>query len=315
MNPRSLLVVSLLSLSACEPQVPDPAAVTPPEYLRMTQSDIVLQRDELTVTLAPEVGGRIASVVFNGKEQLFTRAQTDGNNWGNVLWPSPQSNWGWPPPPVLDSEPYQVSLTDTGVRLTSGEEPQLGLFFSKSYRLPSLANTLQIDYQLQSVSDREVTVAPWEITRLPAEGQIFFPKGDTDYYTGDFASLPFAEQQGISWYTYNADDIGPEHHKVMTDGEEGWLAYQAGDYLLVKVFANVPAELMAPNEGEIEVYADPTATYIELEQQGYLATLQPGEALNWQVIWIFDALEADLNRAQLTARARQLAGLASNAAD
>ncbi|UTF61113.1 DUF4380 domain-containing protein [Gilvimarinus sp. DA14] len=306
---RTLLLASLLCLSACEKQAPTQAQVTPPDYLRMGEKSIVLERDDLKVTLAPAVGGRIASVEFNGKERLFTRAGTDGNNWGNVLWPSPQSRWGWPPPEVLDSAPYRVSLTDTGVTLHSDTQPGLGLAFSKSYRVASVENTLQIDYQLHNRGTKEITFAPWEITRLPAQGHIFFPQGETEYFTGDFSGLPFQERQGISYYRYNADDIGPEHHKVMTDGEEGWLAYHNGDFLLVKVFANVPAELIAPNEGEIEIYADPTATYIELEQQGYLATLQVGETLNWQVLWVFTEVEADATLDELTAQARQLAGL------
>lgn len=307
---RILLLVSLLCLSACEKQAPTQAQVTPPDYLRMGEEFIVLERDDLKVTLAPEVGGRIASVEFNGKERLFTRADTEGNNWGNVLWPSPQSTWGWPPPEVLDSAPYRVSLSDTGVSLHSDTQPGLGLAFSKHYRLTDAENTLHIDYRLHNRGTEESTFAPWEITRLPAQGQIFFPQGETEYFTGEFAGLPFQTRQGISHYRYNADDIGPDHHKIMTDGEEGWLAYYSDDYLLIKVFANVPAELMAPNEGEIEVYADPTATYIELEQQGYLATVQPGETLNWQVLWVFAEAQAGLTLGELTARARQLASSA-----
>lgn len=312
---KTLLMVSVLSLSACEKQAQAPASVSPPDYLSINDNAITLERDNLTVTLAPHAGGRVASVVFNGRERLFTRADTNGNNWGSVLWPSPQSDWGWPPPEALDSAPYRVNLTDTGVTLRSESDAELGLAFSKSYRLSSLHNTLHIDYQVHNVSDRNITVAPWEITRLPAQGQIFFPKGETEYFTGDFADLPFQEQQGISWYVVNSEDVGPEHHKVMTDGEEGWLAYQSDDYLLVKVFANVPAELMAPNEGEIEVYASPEGNYIELEQQGYLATLQAGETLDWQVQWVFSETQNDLTLSELTAQARQLAGLALSNTD
>ena len=94
----------------------------------------------------------------------------------------------------------------------------------------------------------------------------------------------------------------------MTDGAEGWLAYAGDDYLLVKVFEDVPAEMNAPGEGEIELYAGGEGAYIELEQQGYLTTLMPGEALEWRVVWALESLAREPDRYQLTERARALAG-------
>ncbi|MDO3383952.1 DUF4380 domain-containing protein [Gilvimarinus algae] len=305
-------------MSACTPEPESSAGITPPDYLSMAQGQVVLERDQLKVTLTPGVGGRIASVVFAGKERLMTaQGAANSNSWGNVLWTSPQSEWGWPPPAALDSEPYRTQLTEQGVTLVGDADPGLKVAASKSYSLGNTENTLVIDYQIRNTGEETVTLAPWEITRLPAEGLIFFPKGETPYTTGNFSGLPFAEADGISWYEYQRADLTAEHHKVMTDGEEGWLAYQSDDYLFVKVFENVPAELMAPGEGEIEFYANGAGTYIELEQQGYLTTLMPGESLSWEVLWVFATVPEDLvgEHGVLAQRARQLAGGALAQAD
>jgi len=42
---------------------------------------------------------------------------------------------------------------------------------------------------------------------------------------------------------------------------------------------------MAPEEGEIELYANPDKSYIEIEQQGEYTTLIPGQSLTWEVKW------------------------------
>src|SRR5690606_23883570 len=119
--------------------------------------------------------------------------------------------------------------------------------------------------------------APWEITRVPAAGMAFFPRGESDFIAGDFDELPVTERDGVVWYQTGAHVYGPGNHKLMTDGAEGWLAYANKNVLMVKSFADVPADLMAPGEGEIEIYTNAAHSYVELEQQGSLTTLMPGE--------------------------------------
>ena len=284
-------------------------AVTPLDYVTLNPNAIKFRRGDLTLSINPAAGGRISSLRFAGKERLITQRDASGsNNWGSVLWPSPQSLWGWPPPEALDANPYQVAVTDTGVRLTSAIDPELKVSFSKHYKLGTMANTLVADYRITSHAEQELTLAPWEITRLPAAGSVFFPTGETGPVKGQFAPLPLTYQGKVSWFDYPANGIGPDNHKLMTDGEEGWLAYHNADWLLLKVFSNVPAQLMAPGEGEIEVYANGENTYIELEQQGFLTTLMPEQALQWRVVWVCERVAPNAAPDELIQRARTLAG-------
>src|SRR5690625_7425598 len=77
---------------------------------------------------------------------------------------------------------------------------------------------------------------------------------------------------------------------MMTDGAEGWLAYVNDGIVLIKEFADVPAALNVPGEGEIEIYTNAAKTYLEIEQQGPLTELDPGESLSWHVSWHLSAL-------------------------
>ena len=54
----------------------------------------------------------------------------------------------------------------------------------------------------------------------------------------------------------------------------------------MKTFAAVPREAHAPGEAQIEIYASPAHTYVEVEAQGAYETVAPGEALTWQVVWL-----------------------------
>lgn len=311
------LLAAILFAAGCGPAPSSSAterntdsAVALPDYITLSPDNIKFRRGDLALNILPSKGGRISSLRFAGQERLITQRDTEGNNWGSVLWPSPQQAWGWPPPTVLDSEPYDVAITERGVRLTSAVDPALKVSFAKHYRLGDVANTLVANYRITSHADAPITLAPWEITRLPAAGSVFFPTGEADPIKGQFAPLPLTALGNISWFDYPKEGIGPDNHKLMTDGEEGWLAYHNDDWLLVKVFDNVPAQLMAPGEGEIEVYANGENTYIELEQQGFLTTLMPAQALQWQVVWISERVSAKSAPDQLVKRARTLAGRA-----
>src|SRR5690606_30763486 len=172
---------------------------------------------------------------------------------------------------------YRVSATDTQVVLTSAREPRTQLVVEKRYSFAETDNALRIDYRVTNAGETSTTLAPWEITRVPPAGLAFFPRGDTEFISGMFDPLPVTEKNGVVWYPMgDAEAHGPNNHKLMTHGREGWLGWLKQTTLMVKTFADVPAEFMAPGEGEIEIYTNAAHSYVELEQQGILTTLQAG---------------------------------------
>ena len=67
--------------------------------------------------------------------------------------------------------------------------------------------------------------------------------------------------------------------------------------MLVKKFADVPAEASATGEAEIELFVSGSHSYIELEQQGAVQTLPAGGTLSWTVQWIARRLPVGLDPA------------------
>lgn len=290
------LGAAVLSLAGCTtaPEVPAPLEDAKPEMTE-TRSDgpIRLTQGPLEVVITPDIGGRISSVRYGGEELLIDPSRTEDMMWGNVLWPSPQSNWGWPPLSVIDEEPYQVQQEDGGWELTSLVEPSTGFQFVKHYRLEAEPLTLVINYQIHNRGNREHLVAPWEVTRVPPAGLTFFPTGKGKFISGSFSPLPVRNVGRITWFEYRPELLNGGH-KLMTDGSEGWLAYVNDGLALIKQFPDVPAPLNAPGEGEIEIYTNPEKTLIEVEQQGPLSRLAPGESLSWRVRWLVRPVPTDL---------------------
>lgn len=240
------------------------------------------------------IAGRISSLKVDGTEMLFTADKTNNGVWGSVFWSSPQTEWSWPPIEVLDSAPYDVSVSDNRIIFTSKVDPQTGYQFIKSYGVDAEKKCISIVYSIYNHSNIEKNIAGWEVTRLRPTGMTFFPQGNTESNSGIFYPLAVEHIGDITWAKYQPESLLQNHHKLMTDGKEGWIAYTNSGKLLVKEFTDVPVELIVAGEGEIELFANVEKTFWEVDQQSVVTKLAPGEHLDWQVRWYTRTLPASL---------------------
>jgi hypothetical protein len=227
--------------------------------LRISTANVSLEVDA-------GAGGRISSLKIDGHEILYL--DTANGYWGSTFWPSPQADWDWPPPAVIDSEPYSVDDSGDIIVLKSGVDDITRLSVRKTFSVSELDTAFVIRYSMTNHDTMPNKYAPWEITRVPCKGLVFAAKnsGDNDYLWFDL-NLPSSEKS-----------------KVNSDGE-GWQAYVNNDgYVLIKTYPNISPCETAPGEGEFELYRD-TDRYVELENQGSYATIEPGGSLNWEVKW------------------------------
>lgn len=252
-----------------------------------------LQTGATTLVVDPAVGARVADL-RHAEHSLLTERGDELNAWGSVFWPSPQSDWGWPPLPALDHQPYETQERDGALVLTSEVDERFGYQLRKTYRPGETPDSVIIDYRLYNRGESTRRVAPWEITRVPAGGLAFFPRGEGPMISGQFHPLAVEEIDGMVWFDYDASRVLEGNNKLMTDGREGWLAHVLDGYLLLKQFPEVPLEDNAPDEGEVEIFAADNHRYVELEQQGPLTELAPGEHLDWRVRWYVQKLPEEM---------------------
>jgi hypothetical protein len=249
----------------------------------------------LELLVDPKRSGRALRFALDGKNVLAgPELLPDG--FGTTFWPSPQSDWTWPPPPEIDGQPYSAELEGSVLVLKSEASPKLGLAVIKRYRLDTARRSVEVAYTLVNTGDRPRKAAPWEIHRLPTAGGLtFYPSAQKLYPQ---STLKLNAWSPITWFVHD-QHREPKQVKSFADGAEGWLAYTAEGLLLIKSFNDTPEAAHAPGQGEIEIYADYDATtkqhrYVELEQQGPYAEIPAGGSSTWNVRWFLRKLPATI---------------------
>lgn len=270
-------------ITGCDSSAPE-VKFSLPSYVTQEDASLVMSQGDLRVEVLPLIGGRICSLQVDGHELLAQAPRNQIKNWGVLLWSSPQAEWQWPPIAVLDNLPYNIEKNSELLELTSGIDKKTGYQFSKTYS-PISHNALAITYKIYNRTQHEKTLGAIEVSRLPASGDVLFPSGDTAPISGIFYPLNIQNENGLSWFQYDAAKIRDDHHKMMMDGKEGWVAYRDQGYLLIKQFEDVSPEAVAEGEREIEIFAHVDHTFIEVKQQSAVKSLAPGEFLAWTVVW------------------------------
>jgi hypothetical protein len=291
----AIVLVGLLAPSAClrAGTHSSPAALTRPAspLVAPVQRDdrYVFTSGDLSLEVDPRRGARITAFSLKGRN--FLRGpEASPNSHGSTFWTSPQSDWEWPPVVEIDSAPYTGGVEGGVLTLTSTVGTQLPVEVTKKFSLSARDGAVSITYTMVNRGPAPRSLAPWEITRVRVGGATFFPTGDREYGSGEFAPMVGLRRDGD--YTWFAFTSGPQaaDQQLFADGHGGWLAHAENDAVLVKVFPDIAPSKQAPHEGEIELYlhADPTdpgACFAEIEEQGAYATLEPGGTLSWTVTW------------------------------
>ena len=274
-------------------------------------SRYIIQFADQYLEVEPEKGGRITALVM-GTEKFLTDSTVNDFNWGSTFWPSPQSDWNWPPPAEWDNLPYSVEVKDNVVKMTGRSDPKTGLAVTKLFSGDRSSKLYTLTYVITNYSKSAQNIAPWEVTRVHTGGFSFFPIGNGDKRGGLVSST--AVRDGICWYIYNYDSIPSSGDtQLYADGSEGWFCQVNGNLMLMKRFPDMHLSEAAPHEGEVELYANksiPAKNYVEVEHQGAYTTLQPGQSLTWRMQWFFRAIPVNIQavpfNAKLVAYARGL---------
>ena len=269
-----------------------PAPSARPVTPKIESGRQVLAWDDVRLEIDAATGGRVTALRLGGRN-LLSEPVADAGNYGSTFWPSPQSAWGWPPPAEIDHGPTTFVIDPLAIELHGATSPVLGVSVDRRITADAARGAVTFDFAIRNRGDAPTRLAPWQITRVPPGGLSLFPTG-----TGSFppSNLAVREALGVTWYPYDAAAV-TDHQKLFADGSEGWLAHVDADALLVKTFEVVPRAMQAPGEAQIELYATPAHSYVEVEVQGACETIAPGGALPWRVVWLVRRLPPEVPRA------------------
>jgi hypothetical protein len=248
---------------------------------------------DLKMVIDASTGARITEFSLVGTNVLVTR--DENLTFGSTYWPSPQASWCaaggdcWPPVAAIDSEPYTGSIdAANSIQLTGGTASiaavaDSALTVSKQFTPVPGSGAIDVTYTLTNTSPTVgVSLAPWQVSRVAAGGLTFLGQGTgaPTYATNSDPAFMLTGGAGDLWYAQ-----APVQHdsKAFADGA-GWLAQVTPDRLLyLASFPDIQPADAAPGEAEIEVFTN--SAYVELEAQGALTAIGPGEALTWTVRW------------------------------
>jgi len=242
---------------------------------RFAWGDVVFEIDAM-------VGARVGTLSLGGANLIMTSA-TDPTTWGSVFWTSPRSDWTpvtWPPPPMIDNAPYTTGgISGTHVALSGPTDTSIGISMAKDYSADATSGWMKITYTINATRARRA--APWEVSRVPRGGIVFFPVPSTSAVTA--GPLTITQSGGIVWFNdAPMTATSPAGDKLYADGS-GWTAYVVGGNMFLKRFMDQPASAQPAMEGEIDVY--PGAGFLEFEVQGPYTQIAAGGSLPWSIEW------------------------------
>ncbi|MCQ2242693.1 MAG: hypothetical protein MJZ32_00380 [Bacteroidaceae bacterium] len=270
MKIKALLSLFLLAATTCSAQFRRPMPLNEGEYY-----DLKVGKASMRIDAAN--GARIISLKHDTTEVISQNPMP--NMYGSTFWTSPQKEWNWPPVREHDIMRYSVEKNGDKLLMTSQLSEKIPLRIKKCFSVDETEQCFVITYSIVNESAEDRKVAPWEITRVPAEGTIFFIAPMESITPAGL--MNFVDKNGVKYYEI---DQSEKQRKINADGM-GWLGYENKGLVLIKRFEDLNASQPAPDEGEIQVYVHNGKVYVELEEQGAYTNLRPGEQLDWTVRW------------------------------
>jgi hypothetical protein len=269
----------------------------------------VFRMGEVELEIDPAIGGRVTRFslagenILTGPEVVAAGEGSLPNMYGSTFWTSPQSAWGWPPEAAIDAASHQAEVVGDALELASEPGATTGYAVRKRFWTDAARERISIEYTLEN-QRATLPAAPWEISRVPKQGFVFFAASSPALAQ---SSLPSSSREGVTWI-----DIGSApavDSKLFQDGSEGWLAYVYRDLVFIKTFDDTSVADAAPSEAEIEIFVSGLYDYVEIEQQGRYAMPAAGGRSSWQVNWVLErlpaGLDASLGSAELVAWVRR----------
>ena len=216
------------------------------------------------------------------------------NFGGDKAWPSPQSEWGWPPPKGFDGMVNTVSFTNGIVTLVTPVDATYGIRTTRIIELAPNSTFMQIRTIFERTAessktnlgvwiDCQATVASDSRCYVPVPSSSIFTNGYTTTGSAQFtAALPlgFTNANGLISFGVNSDAA---NHKLGFDGNTLALV---GPSLALRLDARrIPGATYPDGNSSTEVYTAGSNHYFELEMLGPLSALPVGGKMEFFTLY------------------------------
>ncbi|HEV2499896.1 MAG TPA: hypothetical protein VGY31_09990 [Terriglobia bacterium] len=237
----------------------------------------------VTLTVVPQLGGRLIQVAFGDHAYLFVNPQYRGkyfppqsgpsarqwiNYGGDKIWPMPEgtrdeAHWAGPVSGPLDDGAYALSATSRGedcsVHLTGPPDPQTGLQYSREIRIGSRSPEIFFHAVMKNITAHPLRWSMQSVSQYDTSDP-----HEPSEYNRDFRAFTLANPASVYLNGYHVRD-GP--------GQDPSFSVQNGIfrlhwlYLQSEVWIDSPGDWVAVVDGSTQ-YAmierfqpDPRAAY------------------------------------------------------
>ena len=311
------------------------SSCAPATLTMVSSADYQLKVCNVTLDVNPQVGGRVTSLtITNGSTPtnvIVPYACTGAydssaacNSAGSTFWTSPQSGWDgdpsggniWPPLTAIDGAAYTPTNASGTLTLVGSADTTLGASVTKVITADASTGWISLTFTIKA-QGKAVQAAPWQITRVPRGGIIFFPLTTLVSNTTN-PQWVVSPSGGYEWIndTNQTSIVSTSGAKIIADGGTSgqantFLAYALNGNLFIIKYPDIAQSAFAPNESDTEVY--PGSGYIELEAQGAYATIASGASsaawtVQWRVVPIPASVTVSVGSASLISFVQQYLG-------
>jgi len=211
------------------------------------------------------------------------------NFGGDKLWNSPQSLWGFPPDPWIDSGACKVKIVGGDqLQIIGMRSRRFGIRFERTIRMDPRRARVVIINKMSNTGDKPVKYGIWEIAQVPGDCKGLLHRDLDSKFT-----------RGVYRYNYK---LSPKYlhiypnkiiltrnpkavQKIGTDSRKGTVkAISArGSFQIDAIYYK---GLDYPDDGcGQEIYTDPTLDYMEIELLGPITKLSPKHYTTFTTQW------------------------------
>ena len=281
-----------------------------------------LTNNRVDLVVVTDVGPRVIRFGFVDGQNLFfedtkTLGVTGGDEWqlygGHRLWHAPEAV---PRTYYPDNQPVQASIEAESLVLRQDVESTTGIKKEILISLDPRAPQVEIVHRLVNHNTWPIQVAPWALSVMAPGGRAIVPLPPRGSHpenllpTSSIALWAYTHMADARWtwgnqFVFLDQDIhSPAPQKAGFYVVDGWVAYQRGKDLLVKLFDYHPAAQYPDRNSNVELFTN--HQMLEVETLGGLVTLAPGEDVAHKETWL---LFSDLDPIDSEADAQRIPGL------
>ena len=263
---------------------------------------IQIDNGTIQIIVTTDVGPRVVSCGFKGKENLFFNNPAEMGTSGGKDYVGYGGHRLWAAPELAkrtyynDNFPVEVKELKDGVILTSAVETTTGLQKSMEIHMDEKEPRVVVRNIIQNKGLWPIKFAPWALSVMAAGGVAVLPVAPRDFTPGlllpshCIAIWPYTKMTDprFTWgddYILLRQQMGANPTKIAVMNEEGWAACVFPHTTFIKLFTRNAAAEYVDFGTNLQSWTNKEC--LELETLGEFKTLDLDETTVHEETWYF----------------------------